>query len=488
MNQNQSFDSEKFRPQILYSIPNNLDISENLLAGQFIFAFPNGIEMSYTEKHPKVYSVILTNQKGIQYYLYILLFYDKVSEIDSKTSINNNNNDPSSEGVYFPISIIIKSYYSNIDFFRNLLLEFFKIIKFDSILLSNNIKNSENNNENNNENINSTNNEKIKIYQKLELLNYMHFCYQILRPPNDSIFSLNLRFNIIEYKFNSLKEKPSNDFCIEVLFNVLEISVIIKLFIALLFEKQIIIISNQNLPLFCICESLKLLLFPFRWLHSYIPNLPCEQISFLESPTPYLMGINSSSINLQELMNNYPSHIICDSTTSTLYGNVSNLKLPFNEENKMKTKLLLLNSKFKNNYDDIELGKYFDNNNVSNRSSFFNDSFYNEDKDSDKIDFKLSFAKNVQNTFFSIFKNNLVDIKKEYMTGNVFNSRKFINSFLEEDYKLFFEKIINTIAFEDFILSMQYLDDSFSRQFNLMSNYNKQKVKINFKNNKYFNY
>ena len=51
-------------------------------------------------------------------------------------------------------------------------------------------------------------------------------------------------------------------------------------YILSLFEKHIIIIANQNIPLFCICESIQILLFPFRWLHLYVPNLPYDQIGY----------------------------------------------------------------------------------------------------------------------------------------------------------------------------------------------------------------
>ena len=206
-----------------------------------------------------------------------------------------------------------------------------------------------------------------------------------------------MRFDKIKYKNQSLTEIPTSDYCMDVLFNSLEISVIIKLFIALLFEKHIIIIANQNMPLFCICEAIQRLLFPFRWLHPYVPNLPYEQISYLESPLPYLIGINSSKTNAQDLNVTYPSHIICEVGTSTLYGNVSNLKLPINEEMKIKTKLLLLKSKYKNNYDELDIDGY--SNNSSRRSSKISNMDEYED-----VDFNLSFAQNVQNIFFRIFK------------------------------------------------------------------------------------
>ena len=477
MNSNRSVDSSILKPQLLYSIPTNLSIKANILNNHFLFAFPNGIDFSNNEEIPKIYPIVLTNEKGIHTYFYVLLFYDKISEIsENKNSSTRNSNILGSEIQYCPISIIISSNYSNVDFFKELLKNFYKIIRFDSSIITNYCE--KNNLKNNGSNIDI---EKIALFQKLELLNYMNFCYEILRPPNKSILSLNMRFDKVKYKNQSLTEIPTSDYCMDVLFNSLEISVIIKLFIALLFEKHIIIIANQNMPLFCICEAIQKLLFPFRWLHPYVPNLPYEQISYLESPLPYLIGINSSKTNAQDLNATYPSHIICEVGTSTLYGNVSNLKLPINEEMKIKTKLLLLKSKYKNNYDEFDIECY-SNNSSSGRTTKISTDEYED------VDFKLSFATNVQNIFFRIFKINLMNIKKEYITNNVFNSQKFLNSFDEEEYKLFFEKIINTQAFEYFLSSMKYLDNSLSRQFNLIYNYADKKLKGKVKEIKYYNY
>ncbi len=428
------------------------------------FAFPSGLEISLMIKQPKIYSIVLTNEKAIRSYLYILLFYDKfkLSEEELNSNLNDNNSKNFSKTFYCPISIIITSYINNIDFFRKLLTEYYTLIELNSSFISdeNYIKE--------NKNI-----EKINSYQKIELLNYIKYTYELINPPPKTIFTFNLKFSSIQFKSLSKEEIPTSDYCIEILFNCLEISTIIKLFIALLFEKHVIIIANQNLTLFCVCEGLKSLLFPFRWLHSFIPNLPYEQFDLLESPTPYLIGILSSFSDSFDLNKICPSHIICDVGTSQLIGNFSSLNLPMSEESKIKAKLLLL--KNKNNSDDI----------------IFNGINYSEincellnNNDFEDVSFSNTFAQNVQNIFMRIFRNNLSNIKKDYFVHNVFDGKKFLNSFDDQEYYQFFKKFIDTLAFEFFILSMQYLDDSNSRQFNFIC----QSKETKFDNIKYYNY
>ena len=467
INSNASKNASNIKPQLLFSIP-KIDIDK--INQQAIYCFPNGFKLSKTDILPKIYSTVINEEKDIKLYINILLFYEKITDF-------SDNKDNNTETIYCPIAIIISSHYAKVDFFKELLTIFYKIIKYDTSILYN-INDEENNNRDNY--LSKNKEEKILLFQKLEFLNYINFCLTILRPPNKSILELETRFDKIQCKFQSLKEIPTSDYCIEVLFDTLEITVIIKLFIALLFEKQIIIISNQNMLLFCICESILKLIFPFRWLYTYIPNLPKERIDILDIKRPYLIGIISNENDAVDLNNKFPSNIICDVNTSTLYGNTSNLKLPFNEEMKIKTKLLLLKDKYRNNYDEFDI----DDNIFSTKYSTKRDS---TDKYED-VDFNLSFAENVHNIFFKIFKNTLMEIKKEYKETHVFDSQKFLDLFDDEEYKLFFEKIIITSAFDYFISSMKFLDNSLSMQFNLVYNFANRRLFESDKKITYFNY
>jgi hypothetical protein len=116
---------------------------------------------------------------------------------------------------------------------------------------------------------------------------------------------------------------------------------------------------------------------------------------------------------------------------------------------KIKTKLLLLKDKFRNNYDEFDI-----EDNINNSHDLYKRESLDKYED---IDFDLSFAENVHNIFFKIFKNSLMDIKKQYIIDNVFDSQKFLDSFGQEEYKIFFGKIIFTSAFDYFISSMKFL-------------------------------
>ena len=112
----------------------------------------------------------------------------------------------------------------------------------------------------------------------------------------------------------------------------------------------------------------------------------------MENKRPYLIGIISDRTTAIDLNNKFPSNIICDVNTSTIFGNTSNLKLPLNEEMKIKTKLLLLKDKYQNNYDEFDIDDNFNKTNDYTKKDSI-------DKYED-VDFNLSFAENVHNIFF----------------------------------------------------------------------------------------
>jgi len=194
------------------------------------------------------------------------------------------------------------------------------------------------------------------------------------------------------------------------------------------------------------------LIFPLKWLHTYIPILPREQIDYLDSPTPYVMGVLSSYVDYEYLRENYPNHIICDVNTSMIYGTPP-CTLPSIEEINLRKKIQFIKKPDLYEMEDIR-----DENNQAG------DIFNIED-----INPMKSISVNIQNVFFRIFQKTLKDIKKLYIKNNVFDSKSFLDDIYDEETKDFWEKIINTVAFEFFILSFQYLDDSNSLIFKNLS-------------------
>jgi hypothetical protein len=192
----------------------------------------------------------------------------------------SQNNPPlsakrSKREIYVPLVICLWSYICNTDIFKKILHEVYRIISYNDK--------------------NQSNFSTIQNYRKSELLNYFLFLSNVIKPPNLSKLTLNLVHSCVDIPLPSFHEIPFGDSSIKILFDYLEVSIIIKLWTAILNEKRIIIMANQSYLLFAVCEALLKLVFPFKWLHTYVPVLPDSFLEYLENPTPFIYGVNTQS-------------------------------------------------------------------------------------------------------------------------------------------------------------------------------------------------
>ncbi|XP_067392352.1 DENN domain-containing protein 2A [Emydura macquarii macquarii] len=88
----------------------------------------------------------------------------------------------------------------------------------------------------------------------------------------------------------------------ESLFSSLSIRHLSRVFASLLLERRVIFIADKLSTLSKCCHAMVALLYPFTWQHTYIPVLPPSMIDIVCSPTPFLIGLLSSSLSrLKEL-------------------------------------------------------------------------------------------------------------------------------------------------------------------------------------------
>jgi len=190
-----------------------------------------------------------------------------------------------------------------------------------------------------------------------------------------------------------------------------------------------------------------------------------NNLNFLDAPVPYIMGLLTSIADLNELKLQFPNHIICYIDTSQLFCKPFNL-LPLNEEEKIRRKIQYV----KNPH--IYFFEEFDSTHLKNSSPA-------------DISSKRSLSKNIQYIFFRVLRGPLENYKKRYIVNNsIFDPEKFLNEYDCEEYKFFWSKIIETYAFEYFIFSDQYIDDSYNLIFNNICELSEDEAYIN-ENNRY---
>ena len=80
------------------------------------------------------------------------------------------------------------------------------------------------------------------------------------------------------------------------LLNIFRIKNIIRIFRLLLFEKKIVFIDDDYSRLSNVMNSFLSLIYPFHWVHVYIPIMTIPMIKYLETFLPFLIGMHSSFI------------------------------------------------------------------------------------------------------------------------------------------------------------------------------------------------
>ena len=299
-NKNKTSFENNLKLNCLYAYPNKESAGLNPFIYEMMFPDNN-----YKIPCPKFFMLKLTSLTGQNSYLYCLKFSEnyQISESDNK------ENDIIIE---VPLVIFIKSEKEDLECFKQLLNIINYIIINDDLIEKK-------------ENIDIN----INDFKKVQLLNIFYFLISLLKAPPHSLIKLNLENEVnvdaiesIDFYFSSNCEIPcnKNDTDINILFLVLDQAIILKVLFSILIEKQIVFRASEAYLLHIIIPSFLKLIFPFKWTQSCIIVLPKEKLHFLEAIGPFIFGVLSDTISLNDLMREYPNIIIIDIDTNEIFG------------------------------------------------------------------------------------------------------------------------------------------------------------------------
>uniref|UniRef100_A0A672IWY3 UDENN domain-containing protein n=1 Tax=Salarias fasciatus TaxID=181472 RepID=A0A672IWY3_SALFA len=82
----------------------------------------------------------------------------------------------------------------------------------------------------------------------------------------------------------------------ECLFSCLSLRLLLRVFGSLLLERRLIFTADKLSTLSQCCHAVVALLYPFVWQHTYIPVLPSAMLDIVCTPTPFIVGLLSSSL------------------------------------------------------------------------------------------------------------------------------------------------------------------------------------------------
>ena len=266
--------------------------------------FPTGIKVCYEEDPPetvKNYSTPITNQQGDRYYMMTFHFYFKLlnseygklyemhplkhhlmkfadsylglDDLDKKTKKNIEENLALCQDlgfkdvVYVPYCLCLISKFPYIRQMEVCLQSLYKIMSGFKTNGSDNI----------NEIIMFLINSIPIPLINTRLKFYLPFC------PHG------IEINCPRYKdMNILNYNLTN------LLTLFSVENIITIFRLMLFEKKILFVDKEYNRLSEVTDSFISLLYPFQWIHTYIPIMSDQMIKYLETFLPFLNGINET--------------------------------------------------------------------------------------------------------------------------------------------------------------------------------------------------
>ena len=272
VSKNQSPYSFKYIPEILDQYPPSTENNSSVA----MFCFPEGLMIKDQYKLPTWFNFVLTDEVGERTYGSTLIFWEDIT-------LKNKENFIPFYDEYDPKTNQRKYYFiqkalcilSKFPFYHNCLLYLKQLYKIST----------------------ST---KPKIPLERAICTFVDSLY----ISSNSI----VQFNINEEKLNFYRISnygelwDTNNTYLEVLFRVLSFKQIIIAWQGLLLEKKLFLICSSKATLTYVAHGLINLLFPFKWIHVYVPILPEKLKLFIDSPVPLIIGI-SYDIDL----NDFPS-------------------------------------------------------------------------------------------------------------------------------------------------------------------------------------
>ena len=299
------------KPEIIFRYPLNDTKTLELNNLAATICFPTGIKVCYSEsEEPKKmtdYFTSITNQKGERLYMMNFHIYLKFQNVDyvkeyeihplkynlmkfAEAYVGLSENEiKEKEGeitqnlelsqelgfrdfVYVPFCICLISKYPYVQEMKQCLSSIYSLIKNDK-------------------NYNSKINDII-----------MYLINSIPIPPKNATVKFALPYNRNSIRMNcpKLEDLNINNLTSSLLLKYFSLDNIIILFRLLIMEKKILLIDNDYEKLSTVADGLISILYPFNWIHTYIPIMSDQMLKYLETFLPFLNGIHESLMPLVE--------------------------------------------------------------------------------------------------------------------------------------------------------------------------------------------
>ena len=446
------------KPEIIarYPLKDTKNLELNNLAATI--CFPTGIKVCYSEETPsmiKDYVTPITNQKGERYYMMTYHFYHKVmndmysklyemhplkhhlmkfgdsflnmSEEEMNESVTNQIQESLEKSqelgfrdyVYVPYCMCLISKYPYVSEMKKCLQSIYTSV------------------------INHLSDNKPDLNNLI-----MYLIHSVPIPERNTKVKFfvpycNKGIELICPKVQDISIMNTN---ISLLLKYFTIDKLIIIFRLVLFEKKILFIDDDYTRLSFVTDSFISLLYPFKWVHTYIPIMSDQMLKYLETFLPFLNGINSSLMNLvtQVFINNENED---SEEVFIVYITKDKFRLgsSLTSNNKKKYKYLQENVPALPATIEKELKNKLKK--IKDEMETLLKSQKDKKIDLSEIDF------HIRNVFIEMFVQMFHDYYK-YMTflddDVVFNKKLFLEKITNNNDKHFYDEFIDTQLFQQF--------------------------------------
>ena len=517
------------KPEIIMRYPvkdtKNLEIN-NLAAS---ICFPTGIKICYFENNPSImrdYVTPITNQKGERYYMMTYHFFHKMTNYEFTKTFEENplkhhlkrfgeayisfRGDELTKKMVNEIQETLKFCeelgfrdFVYIPYCLCLIAKYPYIIEVEKCLQSIYYLM-----------LNQINDDKIELNKILMFL--IHSIPIPLNRNSKLKFYMPYFPNGIEIACPKLNDINIININVSVLFKWFSIDNIIIILRLILFEKKLLFVDDNYERLSNVIDIFISLIYPFKWIHTYIPIMSEEMINYIETFLPFVNGVHNSLLYLIKNLIKESASETESSSNSTNEGNNDEedvFFLIYITENKIG-----LSSEFKNKFRDVKnfvqeniptlpknlekdlLNKLkkiqheinlFTNPNNQNNSYMRLNTNNNLNMNKNKMEKDLSkYDLRLRNSFIEFFAEMFKGFYKylALLDNNdvVFNKKLFVNEKPFQDKK-FYEEFIDTQLFQQFIQTVA-INDNYNYFKNIIMNNQTYTKYLNNNKNDYYYY
>ena len=279
-------------PDLIIQLPPSQKSMNHILRAIF---HPYIISLEKTPKYPSFFSTTYTNSNGKIDYLHCMKIYEKINptilELSKETRNHEGfmkfvNNDKETKidsevSFFMPVVLCIKTSAKYLDLFRNILTVLYSQFFLEDY----------------------PDNEVKKCMMSTEFIkNCIFLVNDLVIPPAGVKINFILGGSIINIPVEYDEKFQSYENCVSVLIDLMDVKNIIIIWEYLLSGKSIVFVSNNDYIIYLIIQAFISLIFPFKISQNCVPLTCSDCIKDYLANKPVIIGINSSSCSLREVV------------------------------------------------------------------------------------------------------------------------------------------------------------------------------------------